>query len=33
MLLKAMDVAKDSIGLLDFNSPEEYLVMDDYSIW
>jgi len=33
MLLKAMDMAKDSIGLLDFNSPEEYLVMDDYNVW
>lgn len=33
MLLKAMDMAKDSVGLLDFNSPEEYLAMDDYNTW
>lgn len=33
MLLKAMEAAKDSIGLLDFNTPEEYLAMDDYTVW
>ncbi|HID19189.1 TPA: HD domain-containing protein, partial [Candidatus Bathyarchaeota archaeon] len=33
MLLKAMEEAKDEVGLLEFKTPEEYLAMDDYTVW
>ncbi len=33
MLLKAMEQAKDELGILDFSTPEDYLKLDDYSIW
>jgi len=32
-LLKAMENAMDELKLLNFNSPEDYLKLDDYSIW
>ena len=32
-LLKAMENAMDELKLFDFNSPEDYLKLDDYSIW
>jgi HD superfamily phosphohydrolase len=32
-LLRAMENAKDELKLFDFNSPEDYLKLDDYSIW
>jgi HD superfamily phosphohydrolase len=33
MLVKALELAKDDLGLLDFDRPEEYLLMDDYRVW
>ncbi len=33
MLIRAMDQAKDEIGLFDFISSDDYLKLDDYSIW
>jgi HD superfamily phosphohydrolase len=33
MIVIAMENAKDELGLLDFKSPEEYLALDDYSMW
>ncbi len=33
MLATAMEEAKDDLGLLDFNSPEDYLALDDYTLW
>jgi HD superfamily phosphohydrolase len=32
-LLKAMENAMDELKLFNFNSPEDYLRLDDYSIW
>ena len=32
-LLKAMENAMDELKLFNFNSPEDYLKLDDYSIW
>jgi len=33
MLATAMEQSKDELGLVDFQSPEEYLAMDDYTLW
>jgi len=33
MLAMAMEKANDELGLTSFKTPEEYLAMDDYTIW
>jgi len=33
MLAAAMEEAKDDLGLVDFETPEEYLALDDYTVW
>ncbi|MHA1187351.1 MAG: hypothetical protein ACTSSK_10845 [Candidatus Heimdallarchaeota archaeon] len=33
MLVKAMELAEEEIGLLDFDKPEDYLKLDDYTVW
>ncbi|MGQ9759498.1 MAG: HD domain-containing protein [Candidatus Methanomethylicaceae archaeon] len=33
LLVKAMKAADEEIGICKFDSPEEYLKMDDYSMW
>jgi len=33
MLATAMEEAKDELGLVDFKSPEDYLALDDYTVW
>ncbi|MEM2607556.1 MAG: hypothetical protein QXK30_02565, partial [Candidatus Bathyarchaeia archaeon] len=33
MLAMAMEGAKDELGLTDFKSPEEYLALNDYTLW
>jgi HD superfamily phosphohydrolase len=33
MLATAMEKAKDELGLIAFDSPEDYLAFDDYTIW
>jgi hypothetical protein len=33
MLVKALEQAKDEIGVIDFKSPENYLGLDDYTVW
>jgi HD superfamily phosphohydrolase len=33
MIVNALEEAKDELGLLDFDEPEEYLSMDDYKVW
>jgi HD superfamily phosphohydrolase len=33
MLATAMEAAKDELGLVDFDSPEDYLALDDYAVW
>ncbi len=33
MLAMAMEEAKDELGLTDFESPEEYLALNDYTLW
>lgn len=33
MLLKAMELAKDEIPLVDFSNIDEYLSLDDYTVW
>ncbi len=33
MLTTAMEKAKDDLGLVNFGSPEEYLALDDYTVW
>ena len=33
MLATAMEEAKDELGLVDFDSPEDYLALDDYTVW
>jgi uncharacterized protein len=33
MLAMAMERANEELGLTSFRSPEEYLAMDDYSVW
>ena len=33
MLATAMEQAKDELGLTDFKSPEEYLALNDYTVW
>jgi len=33
MLAAAMEEAKDELGLVDFKTAEEYLALDDYTVW
>jgi len=33
MLASAMEKAKDELGLVDFKTPEEYLALDDFTVW
>jgi len=33
MIAMAMEKAKDELGLVDFQSPEEYLGFNDYTVW
>jgi len=33
MLVKAMEAADEELGITAFKTPEEYLEMDDYSLW
>ena len=33
MIAMAMEQAKDELGLIDFKSPEEYLALNDYTVW
>ena len=33
MLATAMEEAKDEVGFVEFNSPEDYLALDDYTVW
>jgi len=33
MLASAMEKANDELGLTAFNTPEEYLALDDYTVW
>ena len=33
MLASAMEEAKDELGLVEFDSPEDYLVLNDYTVW
>ncbi len=33
MLAKAMEEAKDELGLVEFDSPGDYLALTDYSVW
>jgi len=33
MIAIAMEEAKDELGLIDFRTPEEYLALDDYTVW
>jgi len=33
MLARAMEEAKDELDLVDFRSPEDYLALDDYTVW
>jgi len=33
MLATAMEKAKDELGLVDFDSPEDYLALNDYNVW
>ncbi|MBN1784148.1 MAG: HD domain-containing protein [Candidatus Bathyarchaeota archaeon] len=33
MLATAMEAAKEELGLIDYNSPEDYLALNDYTVW
>jgi HD superfamily phosphohydrolase len=33
MIATAMENAKDELGLVDFKTPEEYLALNDYTVW
>ncbi len=33
MIAKALEKANEELGLVDFKTPEEYLAMDDYTVW
>jgi len=33
MMVRALEVARDELGLLDFDGPEDYLKLDDYKVW
>jgi len=33
MIAMAMEEAKDELGLIDFKSPDEYLSLNDYTVW
>jgi HD superfamily phosphohydrolase len=33
MLATAMEEANDELGLVDFDSPEDYLALNDYTVW
>jgi HD superfamily phosphohydrolase len=33
MLATAMEAANEELGLIDYNSPEDYLALNDYTVW
>jgi HD superfamily phosphohydrolase len=33
LIVKALEAAKDELGLLDFDNPADYLRLDDYTVW
>ncbi|TMI58328.1 HD domain-containing protein [Candidatus Bathyarchaeota archaeon] len=33
MIVKALEAARDELRLLDFDSPEDFLKLDDYKVW
>ena len=33
MIVKALEAARDDLHLLDFDSPEDFLKLDDYKVW
>ncbi len=33
MIVRAMELAEDEIGLLNFKKPEEYVKLDDFTVW
>jgi uncharacterized protein len=33
MIVKALEAARDTLGLLDFDKPADYLRLDDYKVW
>lgn len=33
MIVRAMELAEEELGILNFNTPEEYLKLDDYTLW
>ncbi|MBD3189205.1 MAG: HD domain-containing protein [Candidatus Heimdallarchaeota archaeon] len=33
MVVRAMELAEEELNLLDFDQPEDYLKLDDYSLW
>ena len=33
MLAMAMEAANEELGLVEFNSPEDYLALNDYTVW
>jgi HD superfamily phosphohydrolase len=33
MIVQALEAAKDELGLLSFDKPEDYLQLDDYKVW
>ena len=33
MMVKALETARDELGLLDFVKPDDYLRLDDYKVW
>ena len=33
MMVRALEVARDELHLLDFDGPEDYLKLDDYKVW
>jgi HD superfamily phosphohydrolase len=33
MMVRALEVARDELRLLDFDGPEDYLKLDDYKVW
>ncbi|KAF5435256.1 hypothetical protein C5S36_03535, partial [Candidatus Methanophagaceae archaeon] len=33
MIVRAMELAEKELGLLDFKTPEDYLKLDDFTVW
>ncbi len=33
LIIRAMELAEEELGLLQFTTPEEYLELDDYTVW